>query len=283
MVPLFSNCKLMCIDASNRQSKYSMRLTWWWGISSAGFYRRGDNTKKVGKQGFNAYFEMNFQISKRASNGNYVEADDAAIINSVYLMIQQLKVDFNGDNVLNSPYVNHAVNVKNLTEFSKSYSDSIGQSMLYYVDTTSLASSQKYTTMNLNGNAQNIAPTDNVNYNEGFTRGKSLLFRKNNNDIILPLNRYSFFDAFQEEISPNGKVTFDVTLEHDNEVIFRSNATVVGRYIITKFVLWVPKMILNSSGENLFLAKYISPHLWTYLKKGLKLRQFHKVDKQHLK
>ena len=71
-------------------------------------------------------------------------------------MINQLKVDFNGVNVLDTPGVNHAVNVRNLTEFSKSYSDSVGPSMFHYVDTATGAVSQKYATLALDGNAQNI-------------------------------------------------------------------------------------------------------------------------------
>ena len=54
------------------------------------------------------------------------------------------------------------------------------------------------------------------------------------NNIILPLNRFGYFDSFVDQISPNRKVSFKVTLESDDNVIFRSGAD-DGRFIVTRF------------------------------------------------
>ena len=219
---------------------------------------------------YNADFEVDFKITKMDNTG-YGGADQAGVINGGFSMVNQLKVDFNGVNVLDTPGVNHALNIKNLTEFSKTYSDRVGASMFHYIDTATGAVSQTYTTLALDGNAQNIAPTDNTNYIEGFARRKTLLSAGAENNIILPLNRYSFFKSFEKEIAPNGKITLDVSLESENNVIFRDNAVAAGRYIITKFVLWVPKMIFNAEGEQKYLAKYLKPHVWSCLKERIEI------------
>ena len=228
---------------------------------------------------YNAFFEVDFKITKK-DNANYVAADQAATINGGFSMINQLKVDFNGVNVLDTPGVNHAINIKNLTEFSKTYSDRVGASMFHYPDTAVGAVSQKFTIRNVQHGRNDANTTyevrafvdgDNTNYNEGFAMRKTLLEGGSVVNIILPLNRYSFFRSFEREIAPNGKITLDITLESDNNVIFRANAAAAGRYIITKFVLWVPKMIFNVDGEQMYLQKYLKPHVWSYLKERIEV------------
>ena len=195
-------------------------------------------------------------------------------------MVNQLKVDFNGVNVLDTPGVNHAINIKNLTEFAKTYSDRVGASMFHYPDTATGAVSQKYTTRTVQHGrndadnayeARTFIDGVNTHFNEGFARRKTLLSAGAENNIILPLNRYSFFKSFENEIAPNGKSTLDVSLESDNNVIFRAGAAAAGRYIITKFVLWVTKMIFNVEGEQKYLTKYLKPHVWSYLKERIEI------------
>ena len=218
---------------------------------------------------YNPYLSADWKITKMDNTG-YGANDRVATVNSGYSRVNQLKVDFNGVNVLDTPGVNHGVNVKNLTELSSSYTETVGPSMFNYPDTAVGAVTQKYTTLQLDGNAQNIAPTDLATYNEGFAKRKVLLTAAAENNIILPLNRYGFFNSFETEIAPNGKVTIDVTLESDNNVIFRAGSD-PGRFIITRLVLWVPKMIFNAEGEQIFLQTYLKPHTWSYLKERIEI------------
>ena len=176
-------------------------------------------------------------------------------------MINKLTINFNGADVLDNPGINHAINVKNLLDYSKSYSDTLGQSMFHYVDTATGAVSNEFV-----ADAANHIATRNANYNAGFARRKALLSAGATANITLPLNRYGFFESFKNEIAPNGKVTLKVLLESDNNIIFHSNAAAEGRYIITKWILWVPEMIFNSKGDSLYLSKYLDNHTWTYLK-----------------
>lgn len=222
---------------------------------------------------YNAYFELDLKITKM-DNSNFAAANNVSIINGGFGIIDQITVDFDGVKVLDSQKSNHALNVKNLTDFSKDYSDKIGGSMLHFPDTETGAVSQKYAMLQLDGNAQNIAPTDNNAYNEGFAKRKTLLTGGATNNIILPLNRFGYFQSFRDQISPNGKVSFEIRLESDDNVIFRDNAAAAGRYIITKFVLWVPKMTLSPTGQKLFVEKYLKPHTWTYLKERIETAPF---------
>ena len=218
---------------------------------------------------YNSYLSVDFKITKMDNTG-YNVGDRVATVNSGYSLINQLKVEFNGVNVLDTPGVNHAINVKNITELSSSYTETVGPSMFNYPDTAVGAVTQKYTTLQLTGDAQNIAPTDLATYNEGFAKRKALLTALAENNIVLPLNRYGFFNSFETEIAPNGKVTIDINLETDNNVIFRFGGD-PGRFIITRLVLWVPKMIFNSEGEQIFLQTYLKPHTWSYHIKNIKI------------
>ena len=121
---------------------------------------------------YNAYFSINLKITEMDDTG-YGAGDNASIINGGFSIIDSMSVTFDGVKVIDSDNTNHALNVKNLTEFSKAYSDEMGPSMFHYPDTNTGAVSQKYTTLQLDGNAQNIAPTEQNTYNEGFAKRKT--------------------------------------------------------------------------------------------------------------
>ena len=88
--------------------------------------------------------------------------------------------------------INHAINIKNVVEYSKSHADLIGQHF-FYADTSAVASWSKYATANLTGNAENYTSSDFANKNVGFRQRKQLLSVGASNNAIIPLNRYGFF------------------------------------------------------------------------------------------
>ena len=75
---------------------------------------------------YNAFLEIDFTVQKLADGVAFVPADHVGTVNGVYSFIKQLKGDFNGINVNDSPNINHAINVKNLLDFSDVYSNKIG-------------------------------------------------------------------------------------------------------------------------------------------------------------
>ena len=228
---------------------------------------------------YNSYLSVDFKITKMDNTG-YGLDDQASTINGGHSLINQLKVEINGLNVLDTPGMNHAVNIKNLTELSSSYTRDFGPSMFNYPDTASGgADSQKYTMRQVqhgrndadNGfEARDFVDGTNVDYNDGFAKRKSLLTGGAVNNINLPLNRYSFFNSFENQIAPNSKLTIDVTFERDDDIIFRIGGD-PGRVIITRLVLWVPKMIFNAEGESMFLESFLKPHNWSYLKERVEI------------
>ena len=94
---------------------------------------------------YNVYFELDFQITETTGNTNYAAENAVAVVNGAFPLINQLKVDFNGANVLDTPGINHAFNVKNLTEFSKDYSEKRWTLSFHNVDTTIHADFTHYT------------------------------------------------------------------------------------------------------------------------------------------
>ena len=98
-----------------------------------------------------------------------------------------------------------------------------------------------------------------------------LLSANATNNLITPLNNYSFFESFQSEIASNGNVSIDIDLESDYHSIFRPAGAAEGRYVISRFVLWVPRMIFNYKGENLFFEKYLKTHTWPCLKERIEI------------
>ena len=130
---------------------------------------------------YNGYLSVDFKITKMDNTG-YAVADNVAIVNSGYSLINKLKVDFSGINALDTAGVNHAVNVKNLTELSSSYTETVGPSMFNYPDTAVGAVSEKYTMRQVQhgrndaDNAfevRNFVDGVNANYNEGFAKRKA--------------------------------------------------------------------------------------------------------------
>ncbi|PFX26611.1 Complement C1q tumor necrosis factor-related protein 7 [Stylophora pistillata] len=220
---------------------------------------------------YNAYFEIDFKINKKANGLNYADTDAVAIINGGFSLIEDIKISFDGTRVLGLPAANHVVNVKNLTEMTDEHAKKVGPRQFFYKDTATGAVSHKYATLDLDGNAQNIEPTDNAYYNEGFAKRQILLATGDpaENNIHLPLNRFGFFDSMEEQLAPNGRVTIQVRLEDDDNVFLRSNAAAEGRYIITKFKLWVPIIKFNAQGQKKYMDEYLKPHTWSYLREEI--------------
>lgn len=217
---------------------------------------------------YNAYFEMDFKITKM-DDTEYVAADAAGIIHGGFSLIENIKANFESARVLDLSNVNHVANVKNLTEFSEEHAKRVGPRQFYYPDTATGAVIQKYTTLALTGNQENQIPTDNTNYNKGFTKRKNLLAAKTENNIHLPLNRFGFYDSLEERIPPNAKVNIEVRLEKDDNVLFRTTAAGAGRYIVTKFRLWVPFIKLNDLGAKTYVDNFLKPYRWSYLKEEI--------------
>ena len=157
-------------------------------------------------------------------------------------------MEVNGIRVFDCNGANHSVNIKNLLEYNSSYAKSIGTNQFFYLD--------------INRNAEEREAE--AAYNKGFAARKALLGTSDTVNTEIPLNRYSFFESLEDKLLPNTKVAIDITLESDENLVWQAGADC--RVVLTKFRLWVPRIIFTSEGESHYMSKYLKPHKWTYLK-----------------
>ena len=160
---------------------------------------------------YNAYLEVDFQlvtladsavgITVGANNGN----QDATTTNG-HTFIREIQVECNGISVYTNMRANESSNALALLKYTKSYADSIGQDQLFYVDTSTGTTEGRP--------AQAF-------YNEGFAKRKIQTDAAHVNKISIPLNLYSYFAAFKNQLHPNIKTKIIINLENDNNIIFR--------------------------------------------------------------
>ena len=96
--------------------------------------------------------------------------------------------------------------------------------------------------------------------NTGFASKASLTNAAGGVNLIVPLNKYSFFAASQDVVYPTGKMELNINLEKDENVLYKDATAAEGRY--TKIRLWVPKMEFNSTGMNKFSAALTEKERW---------------------
>ena len=99
-------------------------------------------------------------------------------------------------------------------------------------------------------------------YNEGFAKRKIQTDAANVNKISIPLNQYSYFAAFKNQLHPNIKTSILIRLEDDNNIIFKKAAAPDSKVIVTKMRLWCPKIIFNGLGMKEYTEKYLKPKKW---------------------
>ena len=155
---------------------------------------------------------------------------------------------------------NEATNALTLLKYTKSYADSVGKDQFFYVDTDT-------------GTTEGRPAQE--HYNAGFATRKKLTDAANVNKISIPLNQYSYFAAFKNQLHPNIKTNILIRLEDDNNIIFRKAAAPDSKVILTKLRLWCPKIIFNGLGMKEYTEKYLKPKKWIYLREHQESIQTH--------
>ena len=197
---------------------------------------------------YNARFETDFKLELLADGGDIALNDHNGMVNGSHSIIKDIIVKVNGLSVYECESANHSVNIKNLLEYDRSYAKSCGTNQFFYLDTSRNAEERE---------AQ-------AAYNKGFASRKLLLGVSRTVNTKIPLNRYSFFESLEDELLPNTKVEIQITLESDDNLVWQAGADC--RVVLTKFKLWVPRIIFTPEGESNYMSKYLQPHKWTYLK-----------------
>ena len=209
--------------------------------------------------------EVNFQLVQLA-NGAGITVDPAATANKCTItngqtFVKEIQVECNGITVYNNARANESANILSMLKYTKSYADTVGKDQFFFVDSST-------------GAAQpNPAPAAAATYNEGFAQRKKLTDGAAVNNISIPLNLYSYFAAFKNNLHPNLKTNILLKLENDDNIIFRHADAPDSKVILTKLRLWVPKIIFNEVGLKNYLAEYLKPKTWIYHKEHQEIKQ----------
>ena len=212
---------------------------------------------------YKAYLEIEFTLRTLADStvgiaaGTGQEARFCTTTNG-QTFIKKIEVECNGITVYNNTRANESANVSSVLKYTKSYADTVGKDQFYFVDSST-------------GTA--VPVRTNPLYNEGYGKRKLLTDERAVNNISIPLNLYSYFAAFKNNLHPNIKTNILLTLENDNNIIFRHANAPPSKVIITKLRLWAPKIIFNEVSLKTYLDDYQQPKTWTYQKEHHEIKQ----------
>ena len=168
---------------------------------------------------YNAYFEVQFQLQKLVDGTHYDAADRIAVINGGHSLIRHMMIKSAGKIVYDTDNLHKVTFVKNLLEYSDDYSRSVAKDSLWYLDIDATT----------------------ADTNDGFQSRKLLMTSDDgllNVNIIIPLNRYSFFEELEGRMLVPMQLQFNINLQNDNELIYGLNT---GRVVVNRFLLWSQK------------------------------------------
>ena len=196
---------------------------------------------------YNAYFEVDFKLVTLADSDTGIVAgvDNAnkfCTTTNGQTLIKEIQVECNGMSVYDNSKANESSNVLSLLKYTKSYADTVAKDQFFYLDSA--------------GGTAEPRPNQAL-YNEGFGKRKILTDGGNTNKISIPLNSYSYFAAFKNNLHPNIKTNIIVRFEDDANIIFRNVAAANSKAIITKF-----RLSEVSNGQIKFLMKASHGSFW---------------------
>ena len=166
------------------------------------------------------------------------------MINGSTSLINNLNIKQNGKVVYEGNNLFLTTHVKSLIEYSEDYARSIASGEYFYLD------------------------NDNKISDNNFGYVQRLDASKDGNEVtcIIPLNRYSFFKSLETNMLPPSQIQISANLTDDNVLIYKTTGSENGRVVVSKFVLWIPRMIFNSVGLSYVMKNYMIPTSWTYLR-----------------
>ena len=168
---------------------------------------------------YNAYFEVQFRVQKLADGTNY-GADRIAVINGSHSLIKHLMIKSAGKIVYDTDNLHNVTFVKNLLEYSDDYSRSVAKNSLWYLDTDETT----------------------ANTNIGY-EARRVLNAAGNINVIIPLNRWSFFEELNDKMLVPMQLQFNIELNSDDELVHKAPAVAdPARVVINRFILWVPRL-----------------------------------------
>ena len=208
------------------------------------FYVDSTGEVSASNDWYNSYLEIDVEVNKKSDGTTYAAGDNIAFSSDAYSIIRELNVKYEGVQVIDTPNVNESVAIRNKAEYSSAYLAQASSTLFYPDSGTGI--------------------TDRIK-NTVFDSRAALTNAVGGVNLIVPLNKYSFFAASQDVVYPTGKMELEITVERNENVLYKDGAAAEGRYVVTKMRLLVPKMELNSAGMNKFSAELTEKRMWGYL------------------
>ena len=195
---------------------------------------------------YNAYFEIQFQVQLLADGGDNADIR-SSVINGAHSFINQMTIKSAGKIVYDTSNLHKVTFVKNLLEYSDDYSRSVAKNSLWYLDTSDV--------ITLAAN------------NSGFEQRRLLTENNSDVNVIIPLNRYSFFEELEDRMLVPMQLQLNITLQNDAELLWKNAAAVAEcRVAINRFLLWIPKLTPKDNLYDKFINSYSTKGAWKYLR-----------------
>ena len=192
---------------------------------------------------YNVYFEVTKELQKKDDGGTY-GADRITMINGSHSLKRHMVIKSSGKIVYESDNLHRITNAKNLLEYSDDYSRSVAKNSFWNLDTDGTT----------------------ANTNTGFEARRLLTTGAKSINEMIPLNRYSFFEKLERSMLPPMQLTIELTLNDDSELIHMAHGVTEGRVVVKRLYLWIPKLIPKDSMYSTYVAEYLEPKTWTYLR-----------------
>ena len=98
----------------------------------------------------------------------------------------------------------------------------------------------------------------------GYKTRQRLTAADSDVNVIIPLNRYGFFEVLEDKMLVPMQLQFEINLQNDRELIHKLDTAANGRVVINRFYLWVPKIIPKDSLYEEFTESFLTEKSWTY-------------------
>ena len=201
---------------------------------------------------YNAYFEVQFQLQVLADGNGYAD-DRITVINGSHSLIKHLMIKSAGKIVYDTDNLHNVTFVKNLLEYSDDYSRSVGKNSLWYLDT------DKTTAVTNFGYEARRLLTKAAANNALADGGKDV-------NVIIPLNRWSFFEELNDKMLVPMQLQFNIELNSDDELVHMVNGIAAARVVINRFILWVPRLTPRDSMYDKFVSSFLKETKWKYMR-----------------
>ena len=158
---------------------------------------------------YNAYFEVQFQLQTLAAGAGYADAARITVINDSHSFIKHLMIKSAGKIVYDTDNLHNVTFVKNLLEYSDDYSRSVAKNSLWYLDTADT------TAVGNSGFEARRLLTKAAADGQLAVGGKDV-------NVIIPLNRWSFFEELNDKMLVPMQLQFNIELNSDDELVHRN-------------------------------------------------------------